>query len=542
MQSTEPMEYDIVIVGLGPVGALAGNLAGAAGFKTLIVERADTPYLKPRAIVFDAEVMRIFNSVGLSENIAAATKPLEGSVYLGADRKPIRTFRTRPQAHGLEWRSTNLFYQPDLETILRAGLKRFANVTVLLEHEAGALRQDEASAHLVIRSLRDGQALEASCAYLLACDGASSGIRKQLGIALDDIGFEERWLVVDTLIDGPMRWPSAYEIPSEVRNNQYSLMVCDPARPSTLIPGVGRHRRWELMLLAGESDEDAVSDNRLRELIGLWIDPADVEIIRAAVYRFRALVAERWRAGRAFLMGDAAHQTPPFFGQGMCHGMRDAAQLLWRLKLVRDGLADAGTLDEYQLEREPHVRAIITASVAAGAAVCKLDPVEAAKRDADFRAAEAARGETTVAMADVVPPLAQGLIDPRTGGARFPDFAVRAPNGEPQRLDDLLGGGFAIVTIMSEAAEHLPPRWRDLGARVLVVDDGNGVADVDGRLARWFAEREAHWAIVRPDRYVYATGVDISDLASHVVHLLERLHERRTAHDSPASRHTKTWG
>jgi 3-(3-hydroxy-phenyl)propionate hydroxylase len=522
------LEADIIVIGLGPVGAVAANLAGAAGLRTVVLDRDLQPYVKPRAIVFDAEIMRVFASIGLAEVIAGVTRPLGGSIYLGADRKPIRTFRSPGPAHEHAAHPSNLFYQPQLESILRDGLRRFANVDVRLGHEVRSVRQEGGTT--IVGASGPGGALEIEAPVALACDGASSTVRKTLGIGLDDIGFEERWLVVDTFVHGPMLWPSTHEIPDEVRDGRYSLMVCDPQRPSTLIPGVGEHRRWEYMLRLDETDEEVTTEPWLRREIAAWVDPRDVEIVRSAVYRFRALVAEQWRKDGIFLLGDAAHQTPPFFGQGMCHGIRDAAQLMWKLGLVRDGAAADALLDTYQTEREPHVRAIITASVAAGAAVCKTDPDQARARDLEFRAAEAARAGKSVAMTDVVPPLRHGVIDDRTGGARFPQFMLRDEAGELRALDDLLGGRFAIVR--REPSDALPPEigaaWDHIGGRQIAA-----AGDVDGRFSAWLASTGAVAAIVRPDRYVYGLARDAGDLEDLLRRLIDQLGTPAAA-DRPA--------
>ncbi|MEG3181351.1 bifunctional 3-(3-hydroxy-phenyl)propionate/3-hydroxycinnamic acid hydroxylase [Sphingomonas sp. LT1P40] len=492
-------DYDIAIVGMGPVGAAAANLAGQAGLRTIVIERGDEPYRQPRAIVFDAEIMRIFASIGLAEQIAAVTRPLGGSVYLGADLQPIRTFRAPQRADPLMWHPSNLFYQPQLEALLRDGVSRFANVEVRTGHDVTSL-----DGETIRMRGPDGDAT-VSARFILACDGASSIVRKALGVPLTDIGFEERWLVADTLVDGPMRWPEDHGIPPEVRDGRYSMMVCDPARPATLIPGSGRHRRWEYMLLAGEDDAEVVTDPWLYSHIGKWIDPADVDIVRAAVYRFRALIAARWRVGNTFLLGDAAHQTPPFYGQGMCHGIRDAAQLVWRLALVLRGAAGDELLDSYQPEREPHVRAIVSASVAAGAEVCKLDPEAAALRDEAFREAERNRSGA-VAMTDVVPPIRAGLVDRESGGMRLPEFIVETPEGR-RHFDRLLDGRFALVATST-----------------LTWPDGYVVDATDPALRDWLARHSADWALVRPDRYVFATGTGQPALDAALDRLADQLH------------------
>jgi len=524
----ERSEFDVVIVGLGPVGAVAANIAGLLGLKTLVLERTDHAYLKPRAIVFDAEIMRIFASIGLAERIAKASRALGGSIYLGADRRPIRTFRARQPAHAKAWYPSNLFYQPELESTLRDGLNRFSNVTVSLKHELAALRDFGGWSTLNVIAHGSSQSLEIRARSVLACDGASSTVRKLLQIPLDDIGFEERWLVVDTFVNGPMRWPSTHAIPEEVQRGEYSLMLCDPARPSTLIPGVGRHRRWEYMLLPGEHDDDVVGSDWLRRQLSQWIDPQDVEIVRSAVYRFRALIAQRWRINNIFLLGDAAHQTPPFYGQGMCHGIRDAAQLMWKLDLVLNNVSPAKLLDSYQEEREPHVREIVAASVAAGAQVCILDPEAAVARDKEFRRIEHERRNAPVAITDVVPPIRAGIIDPKSGGMRLPELAVETGNGH--QLDDMIAGRFTLLTRCEEAGNlpaSLAAGWQKIAGqtvRVGAVNDSDcSVHDAAGDVSHWLEQRQAYCAIVRPDRYVYAMPCDRANLYDELTMLLEKL-------------------
>jgi 3-(3-hydroxy-phenyl)propionate hydroxylase len=524
----ERSEFDVVIVGLGPVGAVAANIAGLLGLKTLVLERTDHAYLKPRAIVFDAEIMRIFASIGLAERIAKASRALGGSIYLGADRRPIRTFRARQPAHAKAWYPSNLFYQPELESTLRDGLNRFSNVTVSLKHELAALRDFGGWSTLNVIAHGSSQSLEIRARSVLACDGASSTVRKLLQIPLDDIGFEERWLVVDTFVNGPMRWPSTHAIPEEVQRGDYSLMLCDPARPSTLIPGVGRHRRWEYMLLPGEHDDDVVGSDWLRRQLSHWIDPQDVEIVRSAVYRFRALIAQRWRINNIFLLGDAAHQTPPFYGQGMCHGIRDAAQLMWKLDLVLNNVSPAKLLDSYQEEREPHVREIVAASVAAGAQVCILDPEAAVARDKEFRRIEHERRNAPVAITDVVPPIRAGIIDPKSGGMRLPELAVETGNGH--QLDDMIAGRFTLLTRCEEAGNlpaSLAAGWQKIAGqtvRVGAVNDSDcSVHDAAGDVSHWLEQRQAYCAIVRPDRYVYAMPSDRANLYDELTMLLEKL-------------------
>lgn len=533
---TDSPQYDVAIVGLGPVGAVAANLCGQAGLRTLVIERGAVPYTLPRAIHLDAEVMRIFQSIGLDGQVATMTRPLGGSVYLGCDGRPIRRFRGQDTRDTLGWPASNLFYQPRLEEALRHGLERFANVTVKLQHELHAIRQHEDEVELTLSPVGGGENLSIKARYVLACDGASSPVRKQLGIPLDSMAFEERWLVIDAMVNGPMRWPNAYEIPPEVRSGDYSLMVCDPARPATIIPGSGKHRRWEYMLLPHESDEAAQAPEHISQLLSAWIDPHSVNVVRSAVYRFRGLIAHNWRKGNVFLLGDAAHQTPPFFGQGMCHGMRDAAQLVWKLRMVLQRTTGDTLLDTYQQEREGHVRAVIKASITAGAAVCILDPEKAAARDKQFRAEEEARGGVTVAMTDVVPPIRDGVIDARTGGERLPQPPIMGSNGHYIRLDDILGDRFALLTFDTPEIKF-PPKisasWTAIEGQSIQITSGNSgnvnpgtFCDTSGALGRWATDRKAQFVLVRPDRYVFGTAASAAEVEALLSHLSEKLHWR----------------
>ena len=292
--------------------------------------------------------------------------------------------------------------------------------------------------------------------YVVACDGANSFVRKALGIPLDDMQFHEPWLVVDAEVDGPISFPDFAGVPAGADLQHLSVMLCDPARPATLVPGRGNHRRWEFMLLPGEDDTAMMQEERVTALIAPYVKGAPHRIVRAATYRFHGLVAARWQHGRIFLAGDAAHQTPPFFGQGMCHGMRDVANLAWKFSAVLRGGAAPALLDTYQAEREPHVRAVISAAIAAGRYICERDPAAARKRDETLRAA---MGKPAPASAsDLIPPIRAGIVDPdgeaRPGtGARFIQPSVDVA-GRRMLLDDATGGGFVLLA-------RRPARSRD---------------------------------------------------------------------------------
>jgi 3-(3-hydroxy-phenyl)propionate hydroxylase len=407
------MTYDVAIVGCGPVGALAANLLGRAGLSVLVLEQEAAPHPLPRAVHLDHEMMRLFQNAGLIERLAPLMRETEGHLHIGADGGVIRYLGTAGRAKRFGWANDYFFYQPELEAELRVGPGglsegRTAAGRATGRFGSGRRRRDPDSWPM---------AGQARARYVIACDGARSAVRKSLDVKLDDLDFEEPWLVVDAEVDGPIVFPAFDGVPDGANLQQLSVMLCDPRRPATIVPGRGNHRRWEFMLLPGEDDQAMMRPEAVEALIAPWVAGRTYRLVRAATYRFHGLVAERWQVGRVFLAGDAAHQTPPFFGQGMCHGLRDVSNLAWKLALVLDDRAGPGLLDTYQPERDPHVRAVIGAAVGAGRYICQLDPALAAQRDADLRAAMAAAKPGATA-ADLIPRYQAGVVRPE-GGERF---------------------------------------------------------------------------------------------------------------------------
>lgn len=349
--------------------------------------------------------------------------------------------------------------------------------------------------------------------YVIACDGARSATRKSLGVKLEDLDFEEPWLVVDAEVDGPILFPAFGGLPADANLQQLSVMLCDPRRPATIVPGRGDHRRWEFMLLPGEDDQAMMTPQTVERLIAPWVGDHDYRVVRAATYRFHGLVAEHWRVDRVFLAGDAAHQTPPFFGQGMCHGLRDVANLAWKLTLALRGLASDRLLDTYQAERDPHVRAVIGAAVAAGRYICQLDPDLAARRDAEMRAAMAS-AKPGASAADLIPRYEAGAVR-ADGGDRFIQ-----PRLAGELLDDVTGGGWRLLTLSPViVSPDAAQTRRTLDLAVLTI--GDGAPDPDGVLAAWLKARQALGVLLRPDNYVYGLvdhTTSASALLGHLAH------------------------
>ena len=446
------MAHDVAIIGFGPVGALLANLLGQAGLRVGVFERDTAIHPLPRAVHFDGEVMRIFQSVGLAERIAAtARSSSKGMHFVNAEGRTLMVRRgiDGPGPHG--WAGNWYFHQPELEAILRAGVARFPNIEVHLGREVADPGEIDAR-------------------YIVGCDGARSLVRRAIGSRQRDLGLHQPWLVVDLLCDPAS--PRVKALPD------HTVQLCDPARPMTVVHVGGRRRRWEIMLMPGDDPARLTEPGVFWPMMTRWLGPADAMLERAAVYTFHSVVQEGWRKGQLLLAGDACHQTPPFLGQGMCAGMRDASNLGWKLAMVLKGDADQALLDTYESERLPHVRAFIELAVKLGAVLQETDPAAAAERDKRFEA-----GAETFDFPQ--PQLGPGFRDdgPSPVGTIFPQ--PRLADG--RLMDEAIGQRFAVV---GETALLAPPR----PDAVLLPGVG----------ADWLAQHGARAAILRPDRYVSA--------------------------------------
>ena len=472
--------FDVAIIGCGPVGALAACLLGRAGLSVVVLERERELHPLPRAVHLDHEMMRLFQSAGVIDAVLPDMVDTDGHLHVGADGGAIRYMGTVGMARPYGWANDWFFYQPELEAHLRAGVAGMSHVDLRVGAEFTGLRQDGA---VHVDYTQDGAPAQVSARWAIACDGSRSPVRKALGVALDDLGFEEPWLVVDAEVDGPVAFPPISGVPDGVDLQRLSVMMCDPKRPATIVPGRRNHRRWELMLLPHEDDAAMMQPAKVADLLAPYIGHVPHRIVRSATYRFHGLVAEQWQVGNVFLAGDAAHQTPPFFGQGMCHGLRDVANLAWKMAAVKAGAGEA-LLATYQPERDPHVRGVIGAAVAAGRYICELDPAKAAHRDAEMRARPKAETAT-----DLVPAIATGIIAAGTKGAGVRFIQPRLADG--RLLDDVTGDGWRLC---ARGGVTVPA-----GVRAV---DVTGLADI----AAWLATHDAEAVLVRPDHYVFGTG------------------------------------
>jgi 3-(3-hydroxy-phenyl)propionate hydroxylase len=360
-------EFDVGIVGLGPVGAAAAILLAHAGLRVVAFERGTEVYPLPRAVGIDGESVRAFQKIGLGDAVAALLQPQrEGDMAVFTNSKREILFGLRMQEIGLNgWRDISFFDQPELEQFLRDTAASMPGVDLRLGTEATALVQDGHGVLVSATHLASQKESRTRVRYLIGSDGASSFVRKAIGARWQSLGYDQDWLVVDIT-----QKPSA-RLPRE------TMQVCDPNRLTTYVCAKDPYRRWEFRLNPGETREEMQQPEKIRQLLASWIAPEDYEIRRAVVYQFHAATADRWQAGRIFLAGDAAHQTPPFLGQGMNAGLRDVINLGWKFKMVLDGLADEALLATYAQERDGHARDLVQWAVATGQLMDALAAVEA---------------------------------------------------------------------------------------------------------------------------------------------------------------------
>lgn len=531
--------YDVLIAGLGPTGITLAALLTQRGLKVAAFDKLPDLYPLPRAIGLDHEAMRILQQLGLAESLAPFIAPYRPSEYRGADGQPIRRLDAAPAPHPLGWFPNYVFNQPELERALRAHVASNMNMLVQLNTEVVDFGQDESAAWVDVRRLRadgltDGEnrrgtdaPVRFEGAYLIACDGGSSSLRKRLGMKLEDLGFDETWLVIDSIVSPD----KAAKLP------QTQVQYCNPARPATFVVGPGLHRRWEIMLHPDDSPVRPFPEEDIWRLLEPWARPDEITLWRSAAYRFHGLVAERWRERRIFLAGDAAHMTPPFMAQGMMQGLRDALNLSWKLThVIRNGSHDS-LLDSYEQERRPHVLATTQAAIELGRIICEQDPLKATERDTALRAKY--KGETTTRQ-NLIPDLMGGLIHAESPGAGriFPQPRLKAPRVNVL-LDDLTGPVIRLVALQTPppaAQARLLAGLNPLGGVLVCLDadqtaqNGSVLSDdrlliideADAVIEPWMRSLGANYALVRPDHYVYGTA----DTMDGLWLLLRQLHER----------------
>ena len=499
--------YDVIQVGYGPVSKAMAILLARRGHKVGVFERFPEVYPLPRAVCIDHEIARAMRANGLGAQLDAVTSPAPLYRWYNAEWKELLCIDwTQESISGGP--EVNFIHQPSFERSLDVVVRQSPNIALRMGWEAIDLTHGEDHVGLTVRNVKTHEVERVRSRYLIGIDGANSIVRGKIGAGRKDLGFEADWLVIDVLLKEGVT-VEQLGIPE---CGQY----CNPVRPTTIVPGGidgGRIcRRWEFMRLPEETKEEMETTEKVWALLGGWIQPDQADLVRHTVYTFRSLIADKWRDRRVMLAGDAAHVMPPFMGQGMCAGLRDAVNLSWKLDMILKGLASDKLLDSYQPERASHVADIIGISIFLGQIICIPDIEESQKRDAMFLSGNAPP------MAPF-PILTDGLLERNSSGAPKapagrlgPHAVVAGPMGEG-RLDDIEGTGFNLfVAPNARLSARSETFLRDLGGRVIRLSDRPGrtdaVVDNSGKLAGFLNGLGAQALLVRPDFYVYGAAGD----------------------------------
>ena len=473
------MVYDVAIIGYGPTGATLGNLLAAQGISVLVIDREAEMYPLPRAVHFDDEVMRVFQTVGIADDLHEKVYVNPGMKFVDEDQNLLLDW-PRPQEiteHG--WNASYRLHQPDLETLLRHKLEQEASAKILTSFDVTSIQEHED--HVTLSgTLKNGSTETFTSRFLVGCDGANSLTRKVIGGEMDDLGFEERWLVVDAVLKR-----------SRTDLGDHTMQFCIPDRPMTYCRNPGARRRWEMTIKDDETDAEIRDPARVWDLLSRWITPDDAELERRAVYTFRSQVATRWRKDRLLIAGDAAHLTPPFMGQGMCTGIRDAANLAWKLIACLNG-ADDTLLDTYQAERAPHARAYVETATRLGQLINTLD------RNAALKLADAQNGGASQ-MRSITPKLgASPLLDTSANDYIGQPFGQVDLDQGQRGFDRLIGYNHAVISPLEPTKLPFGIRWLDPGKHPSL------------SIALSKLGTRAVW--IRPDRYIGAVSDNGSDL------------------------------
>lgn len=527
--------HDVIVVGAGPVGLMAGRLLGQAGHDVLILERWPEAYPLPRAVHFDHEIGRLFQSAGLADEVRGISERVP-DFYEWRNSKGEPLVRIDWSVDGpCGWPVANFFSQPELEAVLADAVEAMPNVTLQRGMEVVQLSETKDGVEVTV----SGRTLKHkvfAAKYVVGCDGANSFVRQHMNTSLTDLGFYFDWLIVDTIPLDAREW------------SPMNWQLCDPARPTTIVSGGPGRRRWEFMRLPDEDRQMFDTPETAWRLLESWgRTPENTTLERRAVYTFEARWADAWNQGRLMIAGDAAHLMPPFAGQGMCSGLRDAANLSWKLDLILRGVSGPELLDTYTSERSSHLQHAISMSVALGRTICVLDPDEAEARDDRMIAAGA---DPRTALPPMPPErLGAGVWDEAltsvaVQGTLTPQ--LRIFDGKQSGLfDDVVGNGFTLIGFGVDPLESLEDNHRKILDAldvqcVTILDaadypetlmaagdaDSRRVVATDAAAREYFEKAQAVAVLVRPDFYLYGAAADQDDIAKLVDQLAHDTHLR----------------
>jgi 3-(3-hydroxy-phenyl)propionate hydroxylase len=492
----------VVIVGAGPTGITAATKLAQYGVDCLVLDRWDDVYPQPRAVHLDDEIYRLLGGLGIADDFAAISRPARGLQFRDRNMRVMAQFHRECAESANGFPQANMFDQPEFEALLRSNLKHYPHAVLRGNAEVTEAVQIGADRVQVTFTDRDsGEEHRVETRYLLGCDGANSLVRTAIGACMEDLKFQQRWLVVDVATAAELnQWEGVHQ-------------VCDPHRAATYMRIGDTRYRWEFQLLPDETADEYSTMAALYPLIRPWVKdiaPEQLQLVRVAEYTFRAQVANRWRRGNMFILGDAAHLTPPFIGQGMGAGLRDATNLAWKLAGVVNGWSPESVLDTYEQERIPHARYMIRFALAVGTAMTAGGEVGNFVR------------RVVVPRLHLIPGVREKIVDSTTPALHSSELVVKSrgrrqlagrlcPNPvlvDGKRLDEVVGARFAVVT----SAPLTPSQQDEMARRGTVVVTAQPGTD----LSLWLRAGRARAAVVRPDRTVLCAGRNAAEVCNAV--------------------------
>ena len=462
-------KYDVAIVGFGPTGGTLANLLALQGFSILIIEKEKSFYPLPRAVHFDDEIMRVFQTIGITDKFLKHTIINKGTKFVNSKNRVVLDWPRPRSITENGWYPSYRFHQPDLERKLRRRLKDFKKVSVMQNTKVNSLKEEKNSVKICIENINNNKISEIRAKYIIGCDGARSTIRKQIKAKFQNLGFTQKWAVVDLILKKNKK-----ELPD--RTIQYS----NSKRPATYCRNVGKRRRWEFAINNNESEKKVLSNSYIWNFLKPWLKPSEALMERKTIYTFQSAISKKWKKGRVFLAGDAAHLMPPFMGQGMCAGVRDASNLAWKIAYCLKNNHSEKLLNTYQSERYSNVIEYIKTTV-------KMGEFVNAVGTSNITGEVSSTPNGQKSMKSIKPKLGKGLgkINDKNRGKIFPQFKLKNGKSLDNKFFDK-----PLLIISSKYKKKLPKKINYINSNT-----AKG-------LNEYMLNLKIDAFVVRPDRFI----------------------------------------